>query len=197
MNIELKCPNQSCKNATNATNAPRNAFHRDGYYTRKHSKQKVLKYKCTACGKCFSTSTLTRKASAPQFKKPELTALIFELYCSRMSMRRIAKVLKCSIGTVQSRVVWLGDRCRKYHDEAIKIGLLKTTHLHFDEMEGYEHTKLKPVSIALGVDGTNGKIIEVKVCEMKMRGPTAGLSHIIYPNRIDQRSITSSQVLVL
>jgi len=45
-------------------------------------------------------------------------------------------------------------------------GELKTSLAHFDEMESFEHTKLKPLSIALAVRARTGEIIGAQPAEM-------------------------------
>lgn len=189
MNLKLYCPNITCVNHSNST---KKSFYKDGYYKTKHNDRYKQKYQCRACGKCFSGSTIAPKT---KFKKPELTALIFRAYCLRMTVRGIATQLGCSTKTVQTRIDWLGKRCREYHNEVLRLGLLKSYRFNFDEMETFQHTRLKPISVSIAVDATNGNIIEALACQMSGKGHTAALSKKIYGFRRDDRPKTRVEAL--
>jgi hypothetical protein len=60
--------------------------------------------------------------------------------------------------------------------------------LQFDEMETFEHTKCKPLSIALVVEAKSRKILGVSVARMPASGPLAEISRRKYGLRKDERS---------
>jgi len=68
-------------------------------------------------------------------------------------------------------------------------------HVQFDEMETHEHTKLKPLSIALAVDSERRKILGISVCEMPAKGLLAAKSRLKYGRRADDRKKSMTSVL--
>jgi hypothetical protein len=63
-----------------------------------------------------------------------------------------------------------------------------------DEMETFEKTKLKPLSIALAVT-EGGRLVETQVAEMRCKGHLAEISFIKYGDREDTRKEACRKVL--
>ncbi len=84
---------------------------------------------------------------------------------------------------------------RREHERRIKIGWLKTSVVHFDEMESFEHTRLKPLSIALGVRAKTGEIVDARVAQINCKGRLAPISVRKYGWRQDKRDIARNDVL--
>ena len=57
--------------------------------------------------------------------------------------------------------------------------------VQFDEMESFEHTRLKPLSIALAVSGDGKRILDAQVGVLHYKGPLASLAMRKYGPRID------------
>lgn len=72
---------------------------------------------------------------------------------------------------------------------------MKTDKIVFDEMETYEHTKLKPLSVPLAVCGRTGKILDIGVAEMNCKGHLAKRSQQLYGFRKDDRMKVGADIL--
>ena len=80
-----------------------------------------------------------------------------------MTQRRMALVLGVNRKTVIRKFLFLAALTRQFHKAYVQKGLLSTHHAQFDEMESFEHTRLKPVTIAVVVNAKSGEIIDAKV----------------------------------
>jgi hypothetical protein len=116
------------------------------------------------------------------------------MLASGMTMRRIAKVLGVSKHTVEQRMGWLARIANREHLAWLKTPEARTSEVQFDEMETFEHTKCKPLSISLAVDGTNGKIIDTEVAYMRCKGHLAKISRNKYSWTLDTRQSASESV---
>jgi hypothetical protein len=65
----------------------------------------------------------------------------------------------------------------------------------FDEMETFEHTKMKPLSIALAVEEGTRLILDFKVSSMKAKGLLAERSRKKYGLRKDERKKNLNELL--
>jgi len=72
-----------------------------------------------------------------------------DLICSGVTMRRAARIVGVAKKTIERKVRWLADQSRKAHDRFLADPPERTSYIQMDEMETYEHAKLKPLSIAL------------------------------------------------
>jgi len=183
------CPNISCLNHLE----PKPGFYiKKGYYKTLHNSQKVPRYACKACGKKFSSASF--KDTYRQHK-PALNQPVFEVYCSGVTQRRLALLLRCNRKTVVRKFRILSDKARQVHSALVFNGDLKTDKVIFDEMETYEHTKLKPLSVPLAVCGRTGKILDIGVASMNCKGHLASRSQELYGPRIDDRMKVGADIL--
>ncbi len=65
----------------------------------------------------------------------------------------------------------------------------------FDEMESFEHTRLKPLSIALAVQAETGTILHARVATMPCKGPMATIALRKYGWRKDTRPLARQLTL--
>jgi transposase-like protein len=183
------CPNPECKEHDNPSE---NYYIKKGYFKTKHNHQPVPRYQCKTCGTKFSSHTFRDTLNQ---KKPYLNEEIFKLYSSGMTLRRLAKVLKCHQQTVANKLIFLGSKALKIHNDRIDNGELKTSYVQFDETETFEITKLQPVSIALAVRPKTGEIIDVGVATMKAKGHLADLAWLKGIERDDTRDDARRSVM--
>ncbi len=148
------------------------------------------RYYCKLCRKTFSSRT-----GHPTFrqKKPYLNKVIFELYCSTLTQRRMARVLRVSRTTVVRKFLFLALRARSAQEAWLRTQ--RFLHLEFDEMESFEHTRLKPVSVVLAVETGSRKIVDIQVGEMPYKGQLARLAFRKYGPRKDHRPQIRRRVL--
>jgi hypothetical protein len=130
-----------------------------------------------------------------QQKKPHLNRQIFEWYASATTQRRMAKVMRINRKTVVRKFLFMAKLARAEHARRIATGILKTSFAQFDEMETFEHTKLKPLSVAMAVRVKTCEIIAAQVASMECKGHLAGIAHAKYGPRSDTREQARTTVL--
>src|SRR5690606_15484394 len=116
-----------------------------GSYVRRCDSKSVDRFRCRLCGKTVSNQTFN-----PTYKqkKPRINKKVRSLICSKVSLRRIAINLKVNRKTVTRKFLFLAEEARKNQKRRIDA-LTGIDFIEMDEMETFEHTKCKPLSIAL------------------------------------------------
>ena len=161
-------------------------FHvvRDGFFRRMSESKFIQRFKCMRCLKHFSAAT-----GDPCFgqKKRRLNIKIAKDLWSTVSIRRTARNLGVSRTTVTRKFIFMGYRCLK-ELEWQRLHYQKATRVQFDELETFEHTKLKPLSVPLAVTHPERRILAFEVARMPAKGKLSQLSLKKYGKRIDERS---------
>jgi hypothetical protein len=106
-------------------------------------------------------------------------------------MRRTARNLKVSYMTVYRKFLWLSSQAEEFHLNQ-KFTPLE---IQFDEMESIEHTKLKPLTIALAVTD-HYQILGIKVGSIPAKGPLADISYKKYGPRLNESSLKTKELLL-
>jgi hypothetical protein len=109
-------------------------------------------------------------------------------------MRQVAKLLGINHKTVASKQRWHAQRARIEHQRFLKRQK-NLAFVQMDEMETFEHTRCKPLSIALAVNPMTREILTAKVAIMPAKGKIAKISRDIYGPRMDQRRDKFSEAL--
>ena len=160
---------------------------RKGSYLRRSDSRRITRYFCKSCGKYFSNST--GKLSAFQ-KKRRITTPLLKLLNSGVSQRRAASILQVNRKTVVRRFRFLAARERIRHEEWLKYYEQEPlAEIQFDDLETSEHTKCKPLSVAIAVDPKTRKILNFKVNQMPAKGHLAKIALRKYGYRKDERSL--------
>jgi hypothetical protein len=136
----------------------------------------------------FSESTLEPECWQ---KKRFLNEPIRVLLCSGISQRRLSLIFGLSRETVVRKFLFLSQRAALEQVtwlEARKRAGLLFEELQFDEMETFEHTKCKPLSIPLLVEANTRRILGFRVAQMPAKGPLTQISLRKYGPREDHRS---------
>jgi len=134
-----RCPNPECQHHGNA---PLGFFWHKGSYRTKHDRLDVPRYQCKGCKTTFSSRHGSPIAGQ---HKPQINEPLAKLLSSGVAQRRAAIVLGINKVTVARKFAWLAERARLAHVAAL------ASYVQFDEMETFEHSKLKPLSISLAV----------------------------------------------
>jgi hypothetical protein len=163
-----------------------------GYYLTQWNHQKVPRYQCRACKKKFSSHTFYRTYKQ---KKPYLNEPIFQLYCSATTQRRIAKLLKINFKTVVRKFLFLAKNAESEHLERLSKRSFDVSSVQFDEMLSFEHTRLKPLSIALAVQKKGHKVIDIQVAECHYQGRLSAIALSKYGPRLDKSNEARKKVL--
>lgn len=178
--MKLKCP--YCHSSQPPHSAPR-TIRRLGRYYRKSDGQYLTRLWCVGCKKSFSAATTSRKKGQ---KKRHLNKLIQDLLCGEMSQREIARTLKINRKTVVRKFRFVMQtaqeellRQNQKHPQSVEV--------EFDDLETFEHTKCKPVSVTLMVEHPSRRILGFRVAQMPAKGRIAHLSRKKYGPRADHR----------
>jgi transposase-like protein len=156
-----------------------------GYFTTL-SRKKVQRFLCHGCGKTFSTQTTD---TTYRERKPQVNDTLFNFLCSGISQRRCCRLLGIHQVTVARKIKRLGKHARK------RMLPQDVETVVFDEMETFEHTKCKPLSIVVAVDEKTRRVISVKVASMPAKGHLAAISRRKYGPRKDDRRKALTAVL--
>src|SRR5271166_3835790 len=156
---------------------------RRGYYFRSSDRARVQRYLCQRCGKSFSDAT---SSFCYMQKKRQFNQTIFKLLTGGYSQRRAALDLKLNRKTVVRTFLLLGKVAQDLL-ELTRSMSPEVTEMEFDELETFEHSKCKPLSIHLAVEHKTRRILGVKVARMPAKGPLAKLAMKRYGPREDQR----------
>ena len=116
-----------------------------GRYHRFDDAQSIQRYRCTVCGKSHSSAT-----HVPTYrqKRRRLNRLIEMDLCSSTSQRRIAIKHGCARKTVARKVIFLAQEARKKTAQWLEQhGPFYS--LQWDELITFEHSRLKPLSVAV------------------------------------------------
>jgi hypothetical protein len=130
-------------------------------------------------------------------KKRRFNHVIYRLYCSGVSQRRLARVLHLNQKTVVRKIRYLADQERLRHEDFLKDHYEERplSEIQFDDLETSEHTKCKPLSVTLAVDPGTRKILKFKVASMPAKGHLARISRKKYGFRLDERPKTWDQFM--
>ncbi len=156
---------------------------RNGYFKRKSDLRRIRRYRCKRCLKYFSFASHHRCFGQ---NKRHLNEKIKVLFASGVSLRRIAILLKISRTTVARKLRFLG-RVAREKNLSDQFQYLAANEIQFDEMETFEHTKLKPLSVPLAIEKKTRRILGFAIAEMPAKGHLAELSRKKYGRRTDKR----------
>ena len=116
-----------------------------GRYHRYDDAQSIQRYRCSSCGKHHSSAT---HAPTYQQKRRRLNRLIEMDIASSTAQRRIAIKHGCDRKTVARKIIFLAQEARKKTAAWLaKQPLFEQ--VQWDELVSFEHTRLKPLSIAV------------------------------------------------
>ena len=179
-----KCPNPHCRSEHSV---------RNGTFKRKSDNKSVRRFTCKKCGRHFSQATFS-----PCFgqKKRRLNPRIFELYCSGVSLRRMAKVLRINRKTVVRKFRFLADEAQKKEREKLRDFLqFPIADFQFDDMETFESSKLKPLSITLAVQTKTRRILGFSVSPLAPKGLLVAKAKKKYGQRKGKRKLGRQKLL--
>jgi hypothetical protein len=108
----------------------------------------------------------------------------------------MALVLGINRKTVVRKFLFMARLARRAHRQHGAAENPKVPFAQFDEMESFEHTRLKPLSIALAVQAETGTILHARVATMPCKGPMATIALRKYGWRQDTRPRARRQTLL-
>jgi len=180
--MSIKCPYCSSPFLASASRKKKSIIS-FGFFLRKSDQTRCARFFCKPCKKHFSIATF--QACYYQ-KKRNLNSTLFHLLVSGVSQRRSALILSIDRKTVVRKFIFLGHfaeallKHQKFHSNPI-------SQMQFDDLESFEHTKLKPISVILAVENKTRKILGFRVAKMPAKGLLAKKALKKYGPRADER----------
>lgn len=164
---------------------------RFGRYRRADDAQFIQRFRCKACGACHSSATTAPTCGQ---KRRRLNRLIeVDIACST-SQRRIAKKLGCARQTVARKIAYLAAQARLKHAAWLDAhGLFE--HVQWDELISFEHSRLKPLAVAVLCAFEHRFIIGFGVATIPASGPSAERAREKYGHRPDRSASMRKRVL--
>ena len=156
---------------------------RIGTYRRRSDKKWIQRFLCRLCRKGFSSATF--EACYKQ-KKRQFNLKLFELLASGVSQRRCAYLLRLNRKTIKRKFLFLGAQAlidlRRHH-----LKYPPATLIEFDDLETFEHSKCKPLSVTLAVESPSRRILSFSVSSMPAKGLLSQRALKKYGYRTDDR----------
>ena len=155
-----------------------------GYYRRKSDHRWIQRFKCKLCKKYFSNAT--HDICFRQLKR-QFNQSVYEHLSSGVSQRRLAYLLRLNRKTIKRKFVFLG-KLALLELKTRNLQFQKSICFEFDDLETFEHSKCKPLSVTLAVEEKTRRILGFAVAQMPCKGRLASKSLKKYGPRKDYRS---------
>lgn len=171
--------------------APARKLVRNGTFWRLHGRAEfVQRFRCSCCRKTCSSQTpgvIAKPALSrlPRESTGHLNQRLLRLLCAGTSQRETARLMAISKNTVARKIPKLAEFARRKNHQ-MRTSISESGPVTFDEMETFEHTKCKPLSIAVAVT-KDRRLLSVRVAQMPAKGPLAEISRRKYGPRKDLR----------
>ena len=162
-----------------------------GRYRRLSDGARVARVRCLNCRRTFSEAS--RDVCFAQ-KKRHVNHPLWMLLVSGVSLRRVSKILRISRTTGARKLLFLGRVAKRELRESLQHQP-KLECVEFDDMETFERSKCKPLSISLAVESGTRRILGFEVSQMPANGPLAKVAKQRYGPRPDQRLIGRKRLL--
>ncbi|HEY1079303.1 MAG TPA: hypothetical protein VGE46_04370 [Bdellovibrio sp.] len=178
--MSIKCP--YCQRQ-NQSSESRELITSHGSFLRKSDSTKIYRFHCKPCRKHFSSATFS---PCYRQKKRHLNQRLFEQLVSGVSQRRAAFLLKVNRKTIVRKFIFLGLASYHYLQEDRNF-YAPATEVEFDDLETFEHSKLKPLSVIAAVETGTRRILGFRVARMPAKGLLVKRSLKKYGRRKDER----------
>jgi transposase-like protein len=160
-----------------------NNAQKHGVFKRTSDHQTIQRYCCKTCGKSFSAAT---NSPLKWQKKRQFNRTILTMLGGNITQTNIARCFNLNPKTVAKKMIFLArivrEEMAKEQGQYAHIDAIQ-----FDELQTIEHTKCKPVSVAVAVSKKDRKILGFEVSEMPATGHLARISRKKYGKRADNR----------
>ncbi len=176
--MKLSCP--YCVNPNPSLSISRTIY-LQGRYWRKSDGRFISRFSCLKCKKGFSKAT-----SHPCFSqnKRHKNQLVRKLLSAGNSQRETARILNLNRKTVVRKLLFWA----KIAEEKLSLAPRMCQEVQFDDLETFEHTKCKPLSVTLVVEARTRRILDFEVAKMPAKGKLAVIARKKYGKRPDERA---------
>ena len=156
---------------------------RVGYFFRSSDRKRLQRYRLKCCGKTFSDATDSECFGQ---KKRHLNESIMRELCSGVSERKTAHIINVNRKTVVRKFRLFGAKAQELLP-ILNAKFEKSKIVVFDDLESFEHTKCKPLSVILMVEHGTRRILGFRLAQMPCKGRLAAISRKKYGHREDKR----------
>ena len=160
-----------------------------GFYLRPSDQKKIQRYKCGICARSFSHQTVQ-----PDFRLRlrRQNQIIFRLISSGVSQRRCALILNMKQVAISRRVVKFG-RVAETNLAHYRKTRKKVNKAIFDELETFEHSKCKPLTVPIAVEDKTRKILCLGVGQIAAKGHLSKIALQKYgPRKCERDQVLNS-----
>lgn len=165
-------------------------FVRFGFFYRTSDSRWIQRFRCRSCRKTCSRATFSRWF---RHKKRVKNEQLRRHFASSGTIRRAARTFSLNRKTVERKLLVLGFEAEaKLRIE--NFARRKVRVIEFDDMETFEHTKCKPLSITLAVQKRTRRILGLEVSTMPAKGLLAEKARKKYGHRFDGRALARSEL---
>jgi len=173
--MNIKCPNPHC--------ASPEYIIRDGTFRRHEDSKIIQRYRCKICHLRFSRATFNE---AYRQKKRRINRPLLELLASGMSLRRSAILLRVNPKTVERKMTFLAQKCRRLNERHLKKLKGLVHNIQIDDLITKENSKLKPLTVSIAVDENRRTILGMEVSQIPAFGHLTKLAIKKYGERKDE-----------
>jgi transposase-like protein len=170
-------------NSQNPSSESRSLIVCTGYFLRKSDQTRHQRYRCKPCERTFSSASLE---PCYRQKKRHLNSQVFEYIVSGVSQRRLARTLRTNRKTIVRKFLFLTLYAQALFEED-REKYPEATEIEFDDLETFEHSKLKPLSVTMAVETGSRRILGFRVASMPAKGLLVQRSLKKYGPRKDER----------
>lgn len=182
MDMEIKCP--FCLKRSQTKSGLKSHVIKFGTFKRFEDLSLQQRYRCLTCKKSFSSAT-----SHPCYRQRRrlLNSQVFHLYVSGCSQRRIATLLGCNPKTMVRKFLFLSTWAEIYFKKH-RDSFMQSVEVEFDDLETFEHSKMKPLSVAMAIESKTRRILGFNVARMPAKGHLVKKALKKYGYRKDERA---------
>jgi transposase-like protein len=182
--MKRQCPDSECLSRNPGPDS--GSIVRRGSYFRRSDGQRIPRFLCLNCGKSFSSAT---RLACYRQKKRKLNHPLGLLLASGVSQRRAAILLRVNRKTVVRKFRFLAEQARQEHARWLEqLSQTPLASVQFDDLETSEHSKCKPLSVALAIEPKSRKILGFQVSAMPAKGHLSRIAYRKYGPREDRRA---------
>ena len=175
--------NSHCIHKSLLVSGSRTLIVKVGSYLRKSDGIIVQRYRCGHCQKTFSDASFSDCFGQ---KMRHMNSITLQLLVGGFSQRRTALVLGLNRKTVIRKFRLLGAQAVQILPQMNSF-YAKAKIIEFDDLESFEHSKCKPLSVTLVVEHGSRRIMGFRVSQMPAKGHLASIAFKRYGHRKDLR----------
>jgi transposase-like protein len=143
------------------------SFRRNGSFFRTSDRQRIQRYQCRLCKVTVSPSTFSPWCGQ---KKRHLNEIVRRMLSGGTSLNETAAILEINRKTVARKLEALGHHAASELDRINRTRHNRSRVIEFDDLETFEHTKCKPLSVTIAVESRTRRILGIEVSSMPARG---------------------------